>query len=215
MNTAHKLQDEWLLSYAAGALDPGRSLMVASHLSYHDDLQAAVADAEAVGGSLLDSMQSASVSDSVLDQLMTRLDDTATPEVIPVPSVGGEYPRALTEFLDCDVDKLNWRFMGPGMHNARLWNGPNDERLWLLRARGGIAVPEHGHSGDEWTLILKGSYHTDLGQFSPGDIDIADENIVHQPLIDEDQECVCLVLTQGPIRLKSLLGRMVQPLIGL
>ena len=57
MNTANKLQDEWLLSYAAGALNPGRSLMVASHLAYHDDLQKSVSDAEAIGGSLLESMQ--------------------------------------------------------------------------------------------------------------------------------------------------------------
>ena len=59
MSTAHKLQDEWLLSYAAGALNPGRSLMVASHLAYHDDLQETVADAETIGGILLNSMEEA------------------------------------------------------------------------------------------------------------------------------------------------------------
>ena len=59
MSTAHKLQDEWLLSYAAGALNPGRSLMVASHLAYHDDLQNTVADAEVIGGTLLNAMDEA------------------------------------------------------------------------------------------------------------------------------------------------------------
>ena len=54
MNAAKKLQDEWLLSYAAGALDPARSVMVSSHIAYHDDLQEAVADAETLGGTLLD-----------------------------------------------------------------------------------------------------------------------------------------------------------------
>jgi putative transcriptional regulator len=79
MSTANKLQDEWLLSYAAGALDPGRSLMVASHIAYHDDLQDAVADAESIGGSLLETIQQSDVNDSILDALMNRLDDTEIP----------------------------------------------------------------------------------------------------------------------------------------
>ena len=214
MRTAHKLQDEWLLSYAAGALNPGRSLMVASHLAYHDDLQNTVADAEAIGGALLTSMEKAEVNDSVFDQIMSRIDKNPVQEVKPVARASNEYPEALTEFIDGDVNALKWRFMGPGMQHSRLWTGPNDERLWLLRARGGVMVPEHGHNGEEWTLLLKGSYRTDLGEYGAGDVDVADEAIVHQPKINPDEECVCLVFTEGPVRLNSLLGRMVQPLIG-
>lgn len=215
MNTANKLQDEWLLSYAAGALNPGRSLMVAAHLAYHDDLQEVVADAESVGGALLESMRSPDVSDQVLEQLMARLDDAAPEEISPVATDGRSYPQPLIDFIGTDMDSLNWRFMGPGMHNARLWNGPNDERLWLLKARGGIMVPEHGHNGEEWTLVLKGSYQTKLGQYGAGEIDIVNDDIIHQPIIDPDEECICLVMTEGPIRMQSLVGKLAQPFIGL
>ncbi|MCP4002204.1 MAG: transcriptional regulator [Gammaproteobacteria bacterium] len=215
MNTANKLQDEWLLSYAAGALNPARSLMVASHLAYHDDLQESVADAEAIGGALLESMNGIDVPDRVLEQLLSSLGDAAIPEVKPVVSAGSQLPQPLMEFIDCDIDALNWRFMGPGMHNARLWNGPNDERLWLLKARGGVSVPEHGHNGEEWTLVIKGGYCHEVGQFGVGEIDLADEKIEHKPLIDHDEECICLVMTEGPIRIKSLVGRIAQPFIGL
>jgi len=215
VNTANKLQDEWLLSYAAGALNPGRSLMVASHLAYHDDLQKTVADAEAIGGSFLEALKDTDVSDNVLAQLMTQVDSTVVPEVKPISSAGNQFPQPLMEFLNSDINALKWRFMGPGMHHARLWNGPNDERLWLLKARGGTVVPDHGHNGDEWTLVLKGSYHTELGRFGVGEVDVADQEIEHQPLIDQDEECICLVLTSGPIRLKSLVGRIMQPFIGL
>ncbi len=34
---AHRLGDEWLMAYAAGALSEGQSLLVASHLSFIDD----------------------------------------------------------------------------------------------------------------------------------------------------------------------------------
>ena len=214
MSTAYKLQDEWLLSYAAGALNPGRSLMVASHLAYHDDLQNPVADAETIGGALLNSMKEAEVSDSVFDQLMSRIDKNPVPEVKPVTAGSGLYPQALAEFIDGDVNSLKWNFMGPGMQNSRLWTGPNDERLWLLRARGGVVVPEHGHNGEEWTLLLKGSYRTHVGEYRIGDVDIANEDIVHQPQINPDEECVCLVFTEGPVRLNSMLGRLLQPLIG-
>ena len=214
MSTAHKLQDEWLLSYAAGALNPGRSLMVASHLAYHDDLQNSVADAEVIGGALLNSMTEADVNDSSFEQLMSRIDKNPAPEVKPVAAGSSMYPEALTEFIDTDVNSLKWKFMGPGMQNSRLWTGPNDERLWLLRARGGVMVPEHGHNGEEWTLLLKGSYRTALGEYGVGDVDVADEDIVHQPQINPDEECVCLVFTEGPVRLNSMLGRLVQPMIG-
>jgi putative transcriptional regulator len=217
MNSAHKLQDEWLLSYAAGNLSHGRSLVVASHLAYHDDIRETVASAEALGGVLLDSMDTASVSDNVLDEVLSRLEvETETIlKTVDVPPRSQVLPQPLLEYTGRDVDALNWRFMGPGMSSARLWDGPNDERLWLLKARGGVMVPEHGHSGEEWTLILKGSYHTSAGHFGVGDIDVAGEETVHQPIIDADEECICLVMTEGPIRLKSIIARMVQPIIGL
>ena len=215
MNTATKLKDEWLLSYAAGALNPGRSLMVSSHLAYHDDLQEAVADAEALGGTLLEGLDGSPVSDDALNQLLSKLDDSAVPEIPAVGASGGIFPEPLVEFIDTDIDKLNWRFMGPGMSNSRLWSGSHGERLWLLRAKGGIAIPEHGHTGDEWTLVLNGSYQTELGQYGRGDIEVADGQTDHQPMIDAGEECVCLVYTQGPLQFKSLASRLAQPFIGL
>lgn len=213
MNTAHTIQDEWLLSYAAGALTPGRSLMVAAHAAYHDGLQEKVADAEAIGGALLDAVDLSNVDQRVLEHLLDNLND-APPE-IAAPRADEIFPDPLAEFVDGGADSLKWRFMGPGMSNVRLWNGPNDERLWLLRARGGIAMPEHGHNGDEWTLVLKGAFNTSQGRFAVGDMDIADDAMEHQPLIEQGEECICLVLTEGPLRFNSLAARMVQPLIGL
>lgn len=214
MSTAKKLQDEWLLSYAAGALDPGRSLMVASHLAYHDDLQETVANAEVIGGTLLEAIDQTAVSDEALDRLLSRIEDNQVEEIRPAQNSGGRFPQPLMEFVDTDMNSLNWRFMGPGMSNARLWDGANGEHLWLLRAKGGIAVPEHGHTGDEWTLVLNGSYHTD-SRFMPGDIEVAGDDIDHQPVIDPDEECICLVFTSGPLKFKSVAAKLAQPFIGL
>ena len=214
MSTAHKLQDEWLLSYAAGALSPARSLMVASHVSFHDDLQETVADAETIGGALLSSMDTSDVDERILDELLMKLEDVPVPETKKTRS-GLRVPEPLVEFLDTDIDSLNWRFAGRGLQQARLWDGPKSERLWLLRARGGVVVPEHGHTGEEWTLVLKGAYNTYSGRYGVGSIDLADEEVTHQPLIEADEECICLVMTEGPVRLSSLTGRLVQPFVGI
>lgn len=215
MSIAHKIEDEWLVSHAAGALSKARSLLLASHVTYHEDLQETLADAEAIGGALLDSAGAADVSPVFLDNLLSRLDDNPEPARLEPPASAGDIPVPLYEFIGCGLKELRWRMMGPGMSNARLWNGPNDERLWLLKARGGVRVPEHGHNGEEWTLILKGSYQTESGRFGVGDIEVADEGITHQPIIDQGEDCICLVVTQGPIRLKSPLARLAQPFIGL
>lgn len=213
--TIHTIQDEWLLSYAAGSLTPGRSLLVASHVSYHEQMQARVADAEQIGGALLERTEPAAVDAAVLEQLLARIDDAPAAVVEPAPATRGIFPPALVDQVGADVDALKWRWMGPGMRYLKLWNGPEDERVWLLRARGGAQMPEHGHNGDEWTLILKGSYRTEFGHYRVGDLDISDEAIVHQPVIDDGDECICLVVTHGPIRMKSLLARAAQPFIGL
>ena len=215
MSTAHKLPDEWLLSYGAGALNFGRSLMVASQVAYHDDLKETVAQAESIGGALLESLRGSDLDHSILERVMDRLDSRDVPLPETPGGNGGLLPEPLAEFVGTDIDSLHWRFMAPGMKSARLWDGANDERLWLLRARGGIEVPEHGHNGDEWTLVLKGAFATPDGHFAVGDMDIADESVVHQPVIDRDEECICLVLTQKPLAMKGPIARMMQPFIGL
>jgi putative transcriptional regulator len=189
--------------------------MVASHLAYHEDLQQTVADAEAIGGALLDEVEPGSVSGDMLDRILERLDESPVPEVPAVNRGASVAPQPLRDYLGCDIDKLNWRLMGPGMHNVRLWAGSNEERLWLLRARGGVTIPEHGHNGDEWTLVLKGAYQVAEHHFMVGDLESADQEVIHQPAIDEDEECICLVMTTGLIRFKSPFAKMLQPLIGL
>lgn len=106
--------------------------------------------------------------------------------------------------------------MGPGLSQVRLWTGPRDERLWLLKAKGGAKVPAHDHNGIEMTLVLQGSYHVGEGRYASGMLEIADDDTTnHKPVIDQGEDCICLVVTEAPIKIHSLIGRLVQPFIGL
>ena len=85
----------------------------------------------------------------------------------------------------------------------------------LLRIPAGKPVPEHGHGGRELTLVLSGSFSDSTGRFSRGDLEDADETLEHQPIAGEEEDCICLAVTDAPLRFKSRLLRLVQPVLGI
>ena len=213
------ISDEWLVSYAAGALPDAHALTVATHAHYHPELQQTISDAEYIGGSLMNNMEESALSDGLLEDTLSKLDVlTVAPDSTKPVSAGTDtdIPDCLRDYLGRDLDDLKWRTMGPGMKHVKLATGENGEKLWLLRARGGTEIPEHDHNGTEMTLVLRGGYHVGSDHYTPGLIEIADTDIHdHQPIIDEGEDCICLVVTDAPIRIKSLMGRMMQSFIGL
>ena len=192
-------------------------LAVASHVAYHDELKAKVADAEAIGGMLLEGLVPERMSEDALERAMKALDNDADePEPVAVSAASPHMPPPLASYLGKDLDALKWRFMGPGMKQVKLKTYENGERLWLLRARGGTKMPFHDHRGTEFTLVLTGGYHVGDKHYTPGLIELAGpETTDHQPVIDAGEDCICLVVTDAPIILHSMLGRLVQPFIGL
>ncbi len=208
------ITDEWIVSYASGALSEAHALVVASHCHYHPELQQKVLDAEAIGGGLMENTQPAEISDDLFEDLMSKLDGVPANDEPALQD--SKLPAPLAEYLDKPLDELKWKMMGPGLSQVRLWTGPNDERLWLLRAKGGAKVPAHDHNGLEMTLVLQGSYRVGEAQFTPGLMEIADDDTRnHCPEIDHGEDCICLVVTEAPIKIHSLIGRLVQPFIGL
>lgn len=213
------IADDWLIAYAAGNLSEAKSTLVATHASFHPELLAKIKDAETVAGALLGTTDKADLSDGFFDRLMDTI-DAQDGEAIDVEKAiakkGSNVPQPLADYLNGDLDCVKWRFMGPGMKQAKLWTGENGEKLWLLKAKGGTEIPEHGHNGSEMTLVLQGSYQVDGQKFGVGDLEIASDDIEdHRPMIDEGEDCICLVVTEAPIKLKSLMARAVQPFIGL
>jgi putative transcriptional regulator len=211
------IPEEWVVSYAAGSLSEAHALVVASHIDYHPEIQKKLADAESIGGLLLENNEITTVSCDMFDDILGRLDE----EITSIPQKTdakpeSNLPKPLMDYIDGDLSDLKWKAMGPGLSQVRLWTGPNDERLWILRAKAGTKVPMHDHRSLELTLVLQGSYQAGGERFKPGMIEVADEHTHnHQPIIDEGEECICLVVTEAPIKIHSLIGKVVQPFIGL
>lgn len=216
MNSHGILGDEWMVSYASGALSEAHALVVASHCDFHPELQQKVREAEDIGGALLENYQPTEISNKLFDDLLDKIDNSSKIDISSPSNDNFGLPASLANYLGKPLEELKWRMMGPGLSQVRLWTGPNDERLWLLRAKGGAKVPTHDHNGVEMTLVLKGSYHVGADQYSPGMLEFADSDTVdHSPMIDPGEDCICLVVTEAPIKIHSLIGRMVQPFIGL
>ena len=213
------LPDEWLVSYAAGALTEAQALAVACHAEYHDEMKERIADAEAVGGVLLEGVVPARLSVGALDsafKAIEALDDEPSP-VEPTPTyTDTRMPAPLAALLGKGFEDLKWGFMGPGMKKLMLKTYENGERLWLLRAKGGTKMPFHDHGGLELTLVLAGGYKVGDTHYTPGMMEVAGPEVTHhQPIIDEGEDCICLAVTDAPIKLHSFVGRMFQPFIGL
>jgi len=73
--------------------------------------------------------------------------------------------------------------------------------------KAGAALPQHTHEGAEYTLLLTGGFSDETGHYRRGDVAIADPSIDHRPVADEGEDCICLAVTDAPLRLTGRFGR--------
>ena len=208
----HHPGDDLLLSYGAGALGESWSLAAATHMALCPVCRAAVAAAEEVGGVLLDDSGFETLSEDALDRLMARLDEPVPPAPAVTTPTDAVLPQPLRDYLGGDVDSIAWKSIGGRVHQHLIPTYDSGQARMLLIPPG-CPVPEHGHRGREWTLVLTGSFTDHTGEFARGDMQDADENIVHQPLAGRGEDCVCLAITDAPLRFSGLLPRLLQPFI--
>lgn len=216
MKISHHFDDATLIAYSSGTLNKGMALLVESHLEMCGQCAEEVQISNRIGGDLLRKIEPVSMSYGSLDRMLAMLDGvqvesaTAT-AMVRTPS---EVPQSLAQYIGDDLDKLEWKSMGMGVQQYDLkLGGVGAARL--LRIKPGVSVPHHTHSGNELTLILRGSYSDEIGRFQVGDVADLDDQLEHQPIVDTDQECICLIATDAPLKFSGLMGRLVQPFIGL
>jgi len=200
----HHFEEALLLDYAAGSLPETLSILVATHLSLCPDCRAAMADAEAVGGALLDSLPPEALAPDALDRVLARLDAETPGDAAAEARGEGGLPRPLRAYLGDDLDVLDWQPLAPGVDKVPLtplssapWRP--DEAVCLVRLQPGAVAPRHTHRGDEATVIVQGGFADGGGNYELGDAWIVDASVTHAPVGLPGEACLCLVYLEAPL----------------
>jgi putative transcriptional regulator len=210
LTISHHLDDATILAYAAGTLGEALSIAAATHVSMCPTCLGAVRGAEALGGEILDGLDSAAVSDICRAATLASLEGGA---VRPRPVAQSPLDRILD---GKSFSELNWRKMAPGVSFVEIPLSKEAKgSLKLLSIAAGMSMLEHGHGGKELTLVLKGAFKDKVGRFTVGDIADLDEDTEHCPIIEDGETCICLFATEAPTRYKTLVGRLLQPFLGI
>ncbi|HLA01966.1 MAG TPA: ChrR family anti-sigma-E factor [Aestuariivirga sp.] len=214
MTIVHHLDDATILAYAAGTLGEALSVAAACHISMCSECRTAVRKAEALGGEILDDLQSSAVSDVCRAATLGRLNDMIAAKPAFVKS---DMPSPLQRLLGGqDFAQLRWRKKAPGVAVYELPLSKNAKgSLKLLSIAPGMTMLEHGHGGEELTLVLKGAFKDKVGRFVRGDIADLDQDTEHCPIIEEGETCICLYATEAPSHYKTWIGRLLQPILGI
>lgn len=207
-----------LVAYAAGAVTEGFSLVIAAHLESCQQCRESVARAESMGGELLHELPGAVMADASMGQIWERI--AAAPAAVPVainpPERDSVLPAVLQPLFPGGLKEIKWRTLVPGINQFVLSEVDSDQgSVRLLNIAPGTTVPHHTHLGSELTLVLQGSYSDETGRYRRGDLADVDSSVHHQPVVDSDGPCICLIATDQRLRFSGALNRMLQPLVGM
>jgi len=214
----HHVNDDLLFDYAAGRLSESWSIAIATHLALCQDCREREARMNSLGGLALQSLEPAAMADDALAACLCRIGGVepeaaeARPRASAPKSEPPLFPRPLQDYVGETLADVRWRTVGGGVRQSLLATH-DGARARLLCIPAGEPVPEHGHRGLELTLVLAGSFGDGEHTFGRGDLAIADETVEHLPVAGRGADCICLAVTDAPLRFKSWLPRLVQPLM--
>ena len=215
MTIEHHPLDELLTAFAAGTLDLGQHVAVATHMTRCSHCRDATHLMEHVGGAVLAGLSPTPMSGDALSRVEARLRQPVAREFrqeiqahgalddIPgLPAFVRRYPAA------------SWKWIAPGvrLRPIRL-PAASDTRVFLLKSAPGTKMLEHTHTGTEMTCVLTGSFSHEAGNYSPGDFDLGDGTVNHNVMVGPAEDCICLVAMHGKLRLAGIIGALIQPFV--
>lgn len=223
MTPSHHPSEAWLLDFTLGNLSSGFETVIKAHVGTCAECRKTVSLAESLGGEFVAdfptgevAIESREIEDYLdVDPSMQSTMRHKAPVSRALETVAPEsFEHFVETYLNSTIGQLRWRSLGKDLKVCRLAN-ENNIRVWMLKAQAGTVLPTHSHLGAELTMVLKGAYFCGSQIFRAGDIEDADEDTTHRPVVTDGGECICLAVTEGELQFESWLPRLVQPLIGI
>jgi putative transcriptional regulator len=215
MTINHHPPEYLLADYAIGRLDEADRLVIGVHAAQCPRCQRFIAAIEHLAGDALEQATPVAMAEDAFATLMAGIDEpaTASPTAAsrPVPLLDDDLPESLR---NCRFGKS--RRVAPGVKlQPIILPGADKSRAFLLWSAPGTRMLEHTHTGTELTLVLKGSFSHQGGEYRPGDFDFGDGDVDHQPIVGSDMPCLCLVAMSGDLQMHGWLGRLISPFVRL
>jgi putative transcriptional regulator len=200
-----------LIHYAAGHLRPSEALLVACHVALNPAARRKLEAYEAIGAKMIcedAAAETAEVSRECFDKIMARIESPA-PVAEPPPRTPMQRDEAIPPSVmallcgNCTERSIRWQKLQSGVEAVSLHvpaGSPCRHRLRLLRLAPHQQTPPHRHGGREMTLVLQGSFSDHTGSYDAGDLVVIDSpSFAHAPKAGP-QGCLCLTLTEAPLR---------------
>jgi putative transcriptional regulator len=207
----HHPSDELLMEFAAGQIPNALGVMVACHLQHCSYCRQRTRLFERIGGEILQSASRESMDSSLLEQTLARLDEPEPAQVAPY--YNKSIPKPLKRFVPADFDQLPWTGLSRTVREFKLACSDDDFTAKLYRIAAGKELPEHGHKGGEFTLVMQGQFSDRAGDYAEGDFIHTDNHTIHQPKASTEQDCICFVVMDGPIKMTGLFNRLLNPFL--
>ena len=123
MNAHHHPTEDLLFAYAGGGLDEAKSLVVATHLALCPACRHLVADAEILGGTLIETTSGEAMGSNALAQTLMRADglaattDQSVAQAKPTQAATLVFPQPLRRYAGADLSGVAWKSLGPGVQH--------------------------------------------------------------------------------------------------
>ncbi|MEK9735276.1 MAG: ChrR family anti-sigma-E factor [Paracoccaceae bacterium] len=207
----HHVSDDLLMAYATGNLAEGFSIAVATHVSICDHCRSTLESLNALGGALMEQDTNITVADCAFSKTLERINACQSVSQ-PEEKLKSDFPEPLSDYVGHSLVDIKWQPLGMGVKQAVLETS-EDATARLLYIPAGAEMPDHSHRGLELTLVLEGAFADENDYFAKGDVEIADGSTNHTPVAMDGKPCICLAVTEAPLKFRKMFHRLIQPLI--
>ena len=224
-NTVHyHPSDEQLIEFSAGVMPMSRALCIAAHIEQCSICEKRLNTLQQLGSAQMESLPPQNISsdlkNSVLAKLHSQNEKTATntlaDKIIETGTLlSNSVPKCLRKWVPESFDHLSWQSVAPNVSMTELCTDASGTKAALVRVKAGGSMAHHSHTGDEVTVILEGSFSDEDGCYKAGDFIFRDSGHKHKPVATNDQDCICLIVLDGPIQLTGWLSRLFNPILRL
>lgn len=218
------------MQFAAGQLTNALGIQAACHLESCQQCRDKVRLYEQLGGDLLDTCTPVEVDTQAKSKLLQTLhqQQNSNHPITSMLSHDDEWdaiyktqlahanqrlPKPLQRFVPDYYENLPWSGFSKSIQSYDLPFSDEQYSARFYKIAAGKELPQHTHRGNEFTLVLAGSFSDLSGDYHPGDFVLADSSTHHQPKAHSKEDCICFAVTDAPLKMTGFFGRMLNPFL--